>query len=148
MPINVRLSNAARITKREPTATTALNLSRSTYQKLGSLVQNKSLSSAYANGELTPEYVRVLDELNDLYLKTSYPMLYGHLVIEPGIVELDAYLGSLGIDEEYPYSKDAVDIPAWIEADSQTEYRILVDERDNTYLTTNNGSEVLVYYTK
>ena len=147
MPIKVRLSNAARITKREPTATSSINMSRLTYQNLGSLVKNKQLTSLYNAGELPGEYIRVLDELNNLFLKMNYPLLHGGLVIADGIVELDEYLGSLGISEEYPYSKDAIDISPWVTIEAQTEYRILVDESDNTYLTTSNGAEVLVTYT-
>jgi len=149
MAIKVTLSNASQVTRRTPTVqpTGMVKMSRATYQKLGSLIKNKTITTQYENNELAGEYKRVLDELNDLYLKYNYPELAKGIAIKDGIVELDEYLGSLGIDTDYPYTKDTLDIPTWLESTDQTEYRILVDNTDNTYLTTNNGAEVLVVYT-
>ena len=149
MAIKVTLSNASQVTRRTPTVQDAdtVEMSRATYQKLGSLLKNKTLLTQYENNELVGEYKRILDELNDLYIKHNYPELGKDIVVKAGIAELDEYLGSLGIGIDYPYAKDALDIPAWLEGSSQTEYRILVDSRDNTYLTTSNGAEVLVVYT-
>ena len=160
MPIKVRLSNAARITKREPTATSATNISRLTYQNLGSLIKNRRLierdvdgnitGGLFIDGDLPGEYMRLLDELNNLYLSRNYPLLHGHLVIADGIVELDEYLGTLGVGEDYPYSKDAVDIPAWVTPSDRAPIRVLAVFDSNgeaiQYLTTNNDTEVLVRY--
>jgi len=146
MAIRVTLGNPSQVTRRTPkeTGTDKLNMSRATYQKLGSLVKNKSLVDDYDSGSLPAEYIRVLDELNNLFLKTNYPLLSGDLVIEPGIIELDEYLGTLGIDDNYRYSKDFVNIPAWMESEDPAEMRVLVDNSDNTYLT--DGTDVLVVY--
>jgi len=161
----VTLGNPSRTTRRRPGSNPVdgsgddgkLGMSRLTYQALGSLVQNKALinfdingnitGGTYTNKEIPLEYVRVLDELNDLFLKKNYPELGEELVIKDGIVALDEYLGSLGVDIIYPYTKDITNIPAWLEIDSQTEYRVLVDLKDNTYLTKNNEREILVVYT-
>ncbi len=147
MPVKVKLSNASRITKRTPEALSAVGMSRLTYQMLGSRVQCRTLVEDYNNGNLPKEYIRLLDELNDLYLTINYPELAAGIVVREGIAELDSYLGSLGITEDYPYDKDAVNIPAWLSIDTQPEYRHLVDESDKTFLTTNNGTEALVVYT-
>ena len=160
MPIKVRLSNAARVTKREPTATSTTNISRLTYQNLGSLIKNRRLierdingniiGGLFIDGDLPGEYIRLLDELNNLYLSRNYPLLHGQLVIADGIVELDEYLGTLGVGEDYPYSKDAVNIPAWVTATDRAPVRVLAVFDSNgeaiQYLTTNNDTEVLVRY--
>jgi len=88
--------------------------------------------------------MRVLDDLNNLYLKRNYPTKYSDLVTAPYIEELDEYLGSLGISVEYQYSKDAVDISPWITVEGGvTEIRVLVDYTDGTYLTYGEN-EILV----
>ena len=158
MAIKVRLSNAARVTRIQPEVRNGqpdlVEMSRLTYQALGSLIRNKALIERYKDGkiiggtyineELPLEYIRLLDEL-DLLQRNKY---YGsNHIIRPAIIELDEYLGALGVDIDYPYVKDVVSIAPWVEATDQTPYRVLVDTRDNTYLTTNNGTEVLVVYT-
>ena len=60
------------------------------------------------------------------------------------MIALDEYLGSLGVSEDYPYSKDFVSITPLIDPEVATAVRILVDESDNTYLV--DGNEVLVQY--
>ena len=88
-----------------------LTMPRSIYQKLGSLVKNKTLINDYAQGDLNKEYIEFLDKMSS---------------IEDGeeeMIEVDKYLGSLGLDEEYPYSKDYRGIPAWIEVLGQAPYR-------------------------
>jgi len=155
MPYKVTLGNPSKTTRRRPGSDPIdgvsddgkISMSRLTYQALGSLVQNKKILELYNENKLPLEYLRTLDELNDLYLKRNYPGLYDGSMIKDGIVALDKYLGSLGVDIEYPYSKDAVDIAAWLYVESQTEYRILIDETDNTYLTDGSANVVLIYYT-
>ena len=146
MAIRVTLGNPSQITARVPrdVPDTKLNITRATYQKLGSLVKNKTLVDDYDNGILPEEYVRVLDELNNLFLKKTYDILHGNLVIADGIEELDEYLGTLGIDDNYRYSKDFINIPSWIESEEPAIMRILTDETDDTYLT--DGTDVLVIY--
>ncbi len=146
MPIKVTLSGSGKVTKRTPNVEDGvLGMSRHTYQMLGSLVQNRGLTDLYNNGELPKEYMRTLDDLNDLFLKANYPELHGDLEIKSGIMELDEYLGSLGLSEVYPYSKDIVNIPAWVSIEDRSEYRYLIDTSDDTVLM--DGDQVLVIYT-
>ncbi len=149
MAVKITLSNASQITLREPTLNEDNNIkfSRIFYQYLGSLVKNKTLLDDYDNNKLPLEYRRFLDEMNVLYMKFNYPELTQDLVVKSGIIELDQYLGELGLTEKYPYSKDAIDIPSWLKAEAQEEYRQLVDEADMTYLVDSTDDTRLVYYT-
>jgi len=144
--VKVVLGNPAQITRRSPQlrGVDSISMSRSIYQKLGSLVKNKTLVDDYNNGNLPSEYIRIVDELNNLFLKKNYPGIHGGLEIEEGIEELDEYLGSLGNTQVYSYSKDFVNIAPWIDPEVATAVRILTDESDNTYLV--DGNEVLVQY--
>ena len=148
--IHVKLTNPSKITKKDTTLDSDSNvvLARSIYQNLGSLIKNTTILDDYNNGRLPQEYKRFLDEMNDLFIKLNYPELGKDIVVKEGIAETDEYLGDLGIIQEYFYSKDTVNIPAWLAIDSQTEYRILVDESDNTHLVDLSDDTVLVYYTK
>lgn len=150
MAIKVVLTNSSRVTKRTPELESDNNLdvriSRSTYQKLGSLIKNQNILEQYNNGELVGEYKRLLDDLNDLHLVKNYPDLAVDVVLSEGIEELDEYLGSLGIDIEYSYDKDTVDIGSWLSLEGRTDTRVLMDFSDNTYLTDSSGTEVLVRY--
>jgi len=148
--IHVKLTNPSKITKKDTTLDSDSNvvLARSIYQNLGSLIKNTTILDDYNNDRLPQEYKRFLDEMNDLFIKLNYPELGKDIVVKEGIAETDEYLGDLGVIQEYFYSKDAVDIPAWVTTDSQSEYRILVDESDNTHLVDLSDDTVLVYYTK
>lgn len=150
MAIKVVLTNSSRVTKRTPELESDNNLdvriSRSTYQKLGSLIKNQNILEQYNNGELVGEYKRLLDDLNDLHLVKNYPDLAVDVVLSEGIEELDEYLGSLGIDIEYSYDKDTVNIGSWLSLEGRTDTRVLMDFSDNTYLTDSSGTEVLVRY--
>ena len=147
MGFKVRLSNPSKTTHKKPIALHDLQINnesnirfdRSTYQYLGSLVKNKDIVIMYKNGLLPPEYVRTLDELNLLFLKYTNPTTHGNIVIPKGITELDEYLSQLGISEEYPYSKDEVDIPEWLEFEKVPLIRVLVDPDDYTYLVCNDS---------
>ena len=141
MAIKVTLRNPSQITSKiVPSATDKLILNRSIYQRLRSLINNQTILDDYNNGRLPGEFVRLLDRMDTISDDT--------IISDPEILLLDEYLGSLGVTVEYFYSKDTVDIPQWIaDFGTQTEYRILVDESDNTYLTTNSGSEILITYT-
>lgn len=146
MAIKISLSGPSKVTTRTPDVNDGvLGMSRLTYQMLGSLVQNKNLTALYDSGALPKEYMRTLDDLNDLYLKNNYPATYSNLVIKSGIVELNEYLGSLGLSETYPYSKDIVNIPAWVGIEAKPVYRYIIDTSDDTILM--DGDQVLVVYT-
>jgi len=150
MAVKVVLTNASRVTKRLPEQESDLNedirINRNTYQQLGSLAQNKTLVTLYNEGKLAAEYIRLLDELNDLYIVKNYPELASEITLADYIEELDEYLGSLGVSIEYEYEKDKVNISPWLAVDRRTPTRVLTDETDNTYLTTSSGTEVLVRY--
>jgi len=159
MAIRVRLANKSQITKslgeNLDSVTTGLDRNliaeRSIYQRLGSLVFNKTISDDYNNDRLPAEYKEFLDAMNALHaqIKTIGSSPDDIEYSSPGSIALiDEWLGSLGINLDYRYSKDFVNIPQWIDMEGgQTEYRILVDKSDNTYLTDSNGNEVLVSYT-
>jgi len=150
MPITVTLGNASRTTKRSPSENglvSDIKMSRMFYQFLGSLVKNKTIIEDYDSDKLSLEYKRFLDEMNDLFIVKNYPELSSGIILSENIVEIDQYLGELGVLSEYEYSKDIVNIPSWIDIIKQAEMRILFDESDNTYLTTSNNQEVLVQYT-
>ena len=149
MAVKIILSNASQVTSREPTLDEDNNVkfSRMFYQHLGSLVKNKTLLDDYNSGKLAPEYVRFLNDMNDLFLKRNYPLLATDIVLEEAVTATDEYLGDLGITQDYHYSKDAVNIPAWIDSYRQSEYRILMDTSDNTYLVDPADGTVLVAYT-
>ena len=147
--IKVKLTNPSNVTKKDVTldADNSIVMSRSIYQNLGSLIKNKTILDDYNNGRLPTEYVRFLDDMNDLFLKLNYPDLAVDLVVEEEIPAVDEYLGDLGISETYYYSKDTVDIPPWVITGAQGEYRILFDESDTTYLVDPSDGSVLVAYT-
>lgn len=150
MAVRVVLTNASRVTRRTPHEESDedldIRISRNTYQRLGSLIQNKLVQSMYENGNLPGEFVRLLEELNDLYLVKNYPELATDIELAPGIEELDEYLGSLGIDIEYHYDKDAVNIDQWLSIEEVSDVRVLMDPVDGTYLSDSDGAEILVRY--
>ena len=133
MALKVRLTNASRVLDVPVTSdATTLRMPRSVYQKLGSLIKNKTLLADYLANKLSPEYAKILYDLGVLYDKKYYN---NALEVSVDIVALDEYLGALGSTEEYPYDKDAQSIAPWVGLDSRAAYRVL---------STSNGSEILV----
>lgn len=123
-----------------------LSLDRLIYRRIGSITDNKSLVEPVLP---TTDFNRWLLDMNNLHLHKYYPLLAVNKPIPtPDVVALDEYLGTLGDTEVYPFSQDTYNQEVWLDIDSQTEHRILIDKSDNTYLTTNNGTEVLVVYTR
>ena len=159
MAIKVTLVNKSQITSNEVSVVSddTLSLSRAIYQTLGSLVFNKNCMTVDELGsktidwsKFTGEYKEFVTDMNNLWQHTFYPELAianGVPMPTEAIIKANEYLGSLGVTEEYFYSKDAKTIPLWIDIEKQFEYRVLTDHTDNTYLTDSNGTEVLVYYT-
>lgn len=130
MALKVTLSNPSRSTKKEiVVGANALKFPRDIYQKLGSLALNKTLLDDYTNGRLSPEYVKFLDEMNEL-LTTG--------IASEEIVALDKYLGDLGSLEEYPYQKDAVNIRVWFTSEGSSAVRSVVSGADNVVSGTDN----------
>jgi len=146
--IKVKLQNPSRLTRSNVKKgdTASLILSRAIYQRLGSLEGNKDISEDYSNEAIPAEFRRLLDVFDDIQFNKSFPEALQRDV-PAEFTDLDIYLGSLGVTEEYHYGKDFVNITPWLDAEAQSEYRVLMDESDNTYLTDSNGTEVLVYYT-
>lgn len=93
---------------------TKLLIDRFIYQRLGSLEQNKTILDDYNAGRLPKEFQQFLEDLEDR-------------LNDPDINAIDEYLGDLGITEEWQYSKDVVDIPAWTNAYEQSAIRQLVN---------------------
>ncbi|RLA71152.1 MAG: hypothetical protein DRG30_08715 [Epsilonproteobacteria bacterium] len=89
-------------------------VSRMLYQHLGSLVNNKQLKQNYYAGKIPTELV-------DLYDKFSAS------VRTADIIAIDKYLSTLGITEEYFYSKDTHDIEPWIITPGKIHERNVVD---------------------
>ena len=149
--IKVKLTNPSRITKKTATNDDVqvgdgnIRMARSIYQRLGSLVLCKKILDDYENDKLPGEFKDFLDAFDDITFNKSFPD-EPQRDIEYNWLLLDEYLGNLGSVQEYEYSKDIVNIPAWSSTVKQSEYRVLVDTSDNTYLTTNGGTEVLVSY--
>jgi len=88
--------------------------------------------------------------MNNLWIHTYYPNLaIANNTPQPteSIIATNEYLGDLGNVVEYSYSKDFVNIAPWVDHSSQSEYRILVDDTDNTYLVDPADNTVLVKYT-
>ena len=158
MAITVRLTNKSQVTKKQDTLVAEdLLLSRAVYQTLGSLIGNREMATLELDGsytiyydKLTEEYTTLMEDMNNLWLHTYYSDLAVANNVpqpSPSIVTTNEYLGDLGETVTYSYSKDFVNIPAWTKANPQTEYRILVDATDNTYLVDPADGTVLVTYT-
>jgi len=151
MAIRVRLTNKSQVTKKQseqssqPSTDNTLIMSRALYQRLGSLVANKTILDDYNNGKLPKEYVEFLDACEDINFNQSFPDA-AQRTVEPNWSLLDEYLGDLGTISEYAYSKDLVNIPEWLSSTEQSEYRVLMDTSDNTHLTDSSGAEILVSY--
>jgi len=121
-----------------------LLLDRLIYRKIGSLTDNRSIVTPL---EKDGDFHRWLLDMNNLHNHKYYPMLtVDEPIPTPDLTALDEYLGTLGQTELYPFDEDTYKVDSWLEQLPQQEYRILVDESDNTYLTDSAGAEVLVYY--
>ena len=141
MAVKVTLTNKAQVTSPQYSKqdTTAIHMSRAVYQTLGSRTLNKTIIDKYDNEQLTKEYTDTLNDLNDLFLKKNYPTLAANIVVKEGIVEIDEYLGSLGVSQDYPYAKDIINIPAWLDGNPDfTPMRVLFTS-NNQYLVNSDG---------
>ena len=159
MAITVRLVNKSQVTRPEASlgSDDDLLFSRGIYQILGSLTRNRDMATVETDGSITihwellpPEYEVFVVEMDRLWQHTFYPELAVSQNIPlptPATIKANEYLGNLGVTQEYFYSKDVVDIPAWVDTDGQTEYRILADFDDNTYLVDESDNTFLVKYT-
>jgi len=135
----VILGNSSRNTKSgDIVVKDSIRISREIYQKLGSFVKNKQLSTEYTLGSVTGSYKEFLDNMDNLFL--------GKPCID-GTKEIDEYLGSLGVTHEYPYNKDTLSINAWIDIETRSPYRYLIDTKGN-YLIDSSDNSILIHYNK
>ncbi len=120
-----------------------LLIDRLIYKRMASLTDNKNLTTPD-----TPDtdFHRWLLDMNNLWQHKYYPLLHTGPTPTPDIKALDEYLGTLGVTETYPFSEDTFHLTDWLSQESRSEYRILVDITDNTYLT--DGDDVLVSYSR
>lgn len=159
MAITVRLTNKSQVTRPEASEASdgTILFSRAIYQILGSLIGNREMVTTdevtkvkTIHWEKLPrEYAEFADDMNNLWQHTFYPelaVLNEVPLPSDSIVKANEYLGDLGMVDEYRYAKDFVDIPAWVGIVSRDEYRILMDESDNTYLVDTTDNTVLVSY--
>ena len=124
-----------------------LLIDRLIYKRLGSLTDNKNLvTPTGANSD----YDRFLLDMNNLHTHKFYPeiaLLMGLPKPTPDIIALDEYLGTLGVEDTYPFIEDTYSIENWLgEPGKETEVRVLVDKTDDTYLIDTTDNTVLVSY--
>lgn len=128
----VILQNPSRVTKDNfSTTNTKLLLSRSLYQRLGSLIQSKTISEDYANKTLPAEYITFLDKMDKVQSGTG----------DTASIELDEYIGSLGVDTQYHYEKDTIDIPLWFKPTTVSPVRNVANGENNII----NGSDNIIH---
>lgn len=146
MAVFVKLTNSsstfARIEADTPIED-KLKLSRVLYQHLGSLVKNRELTQDITNPN---EFNRLLNLLNEYAETITDPTFQENDTV---ISEIDEYLGSLGVTEDYPYAKDAQSIPLWVDSTSQEPTRDLYVYVDGiaTEAITDSTGEQLVHVT-
>ena len=112
------------------------------YERLGSLTDNKSITTPTSSSSIFEEW---LLDMNDLWNSKYYPGLYIGDIPSNDLITFDAYLGTLGLTDEYPFTDSTYNLKEWLSTETEPEYRILTDKSDNTYLT--DGTDVLVVYT-
>ncbi len=103
------------------------------YSKLGNHTNQKSITLVDMKTE-SNEYKFFMMEMERL----SDMLELGEEISSDydNIVELDAYLGELGMQTLYPFDDDIYGVPAWIDVEAQNEYRNVI-----TYLTDVYGNE-------
>ncbi len=109
------------------------------YSKLGNLTNHKTISLEDMETEQN-EYKFFMMELNRFFESEADI---------DNIAALDEYLGSLGIDREYPFKDDTLNIPAWIEyGDKQDDRNIITLDSDIVYnvITTVGGIDYNVIH--
>ena len=80
-----------------------LTLDRSIYQNLSSMKKNQTVADDGDDSDMSSRYADFI---------TAMSKLHAHMNIDPtleydeNLIELDVYLGQLGLEEEYPESRD------------------------------------------
>jgi len=161
MAFRVRLGNPSKTTRKNVTLKeqpsvpeeTSIKMSRIIYQNLGSLAKNKTILEDYENGRLSDEMVDLLNEMNLIYLHKFYDLSESTPIPEASneVKELDRYLGTLGLTDDYRYSKDKFAMNDFLTYTTQAEVRYLAeidDDDTNPEVVLVDGDEVLVIYTR
>jgi len=124
-----------------------LQMSRAVYQLIGSLVKNRHILDDYEGAALDVTYVNFLDRMAVLFdYNKLNPLGIDTPIPDQEIVDIDEYLGDLGILQEYKYGKDRIDVAAWVDMETPTSIRVLVDSDDEVYLIDTSDNTVLVRY--
>lgn len=128
MAIKVTLTNKSQQTK--TTGTTGqdgnVRFNRLVYQRLRSLIQNKTILADYEAGNLPAELVELFDEFDKIsFNKTTKD---DPVDVSEKAAIIDEYLSSLGLDDDYFYSKDRLDILPWIDLETQAPYRNVITD--------------------
>jgi len=121
-------------------------MSRSIYQHLGSLAKNKKILEDYQNNTIPLELRTLFDkfaELSDLVNTDAN----ARATFDQEILNLDEYLGSLGMGTEYIYDKDRVDIEAWVDVNTQDISRLVVDRATGSSLIDRATGAVIMHDT-
>ena len=103
------------------------------YSKLGNLTNHKTITVEDMSTEVNEYkfFMMEMERLKELYDSGS-PIPDDMKNIQA----LDEYLGSLGIDEIYPFSDDTYNTPPWLDAFTQAPYRNVISELEDI-----NGNE-------
>ena len=132
MAIRVTLGNASQLTERLsvelPDAPDHIKMGRSVYQYLRSLKNAKEIVHDVDVHQVTSELIELFEAFNDKQAGES---------IDSEFEKLDEYLGDLGIEVDYYYSKDIIDIEPWIETTNQSPTRNVVYKDTVTDITYN-----------
>ena len=112
---------------------TGFRMDREIYQDLMSLAKNKNILADYEAGKLSKRSVELYEQ---------FDRIYRGLDVDNAISEIDNYLGALGISENYFYSKDCVDIPAWFSYTDQAPTRNVINQTGNI-IDRNTGYNVI-----
>ena len=110
-----------------------LYLGREVYKELGNLTKNRTIE---VPSEVLTKYDRFITDINDWTLGTAEAT--------DEMLAIDEYLGSLGVDLEYPFSADIPEVVMWLDylTTSKTRYVIngedmVVNGNTNVVLTRN-----------
>ena len=108
-----------------------VSLEKIVYKLLGDLTNNKTLERPT---EIKTKYDRWLVDMDN----------YSNGLIEPtqALLDLDEYLGALGITAEYPFKEDVFDSEPWVDIETRDPYRNLAQLDVNGDIESNIYDEI------